>query len=58
MVFMIAFHKFVELNMLALHSERRRVQSSRAPTGPLNARDIYMRTTDETLSDVKFSATL
>jgi hypothetical protein len=40
MMFMIAFHEFVEVNMLALRSERRRVQSPQALTGPLNTRDI------------------
>jgi hypothetical protein len=34
------------------------VQNSRALTGPLNTRDICTRTTDEALSDVKFSAPL
>jgi hypothetical protein len=58
MVFMIAFHKLVELNMLALRSERRRVRSSRALIGPLETRDICTRTTDETLSDVKQIATI
>jgi hypothetical protein len=58
MVFLTAFHEFVELIMLALRSERRRVQSSQALTGPLNTRDICTRTTDQKLSRVNLSATL